>query len=54
MILEFNGVVIEDDSHLVNTVSQTEIGREVPVLIYRDRQTFRLQVKVVDRNNSGL
>ena len=32
VILEFNGTPVEDDAHLVNLVSLTEVGKTVPVL----------------------
>ena len=35
IVLEFDGITIADDSHLVTQVSLTPIGREVPVKIFR-------------------
>jgi serine protease Do len=49
VILEFRGVRIEDDNHLVNLVSLTEVEREVPVVVYRERRTVTIMVKVGDR-----
>ena len=49
VILEFRGVRIEDDNHLVNLVSLTEVEREVPVVVYRDGRTVTIMVKVGDR-----
>ena len=49
VVLEFNGVPIEDDNHLVNTVSLTPVGREVPLTVFRDRQPVKLTVKIADR-----
>ena len=49
VILEFNGVPIEDDTHLVNTVSLTPVGREVPLTVFRDRQPVKLTVKIANR-----
>lgn len=50
VILEFDGVRIEDDSHLVNQVSVTPIGSEVSIVIYRDGVSKTLTVRVGDRS----
>src|SRR5690606_862564 len=42
VILEFAGVPIDNDSHLVNLVSLTEVGKEVPILVFRNGETIRL------------
>jgi serine protease Do len=46
VILKFDGVEIEDDNHLINLVSLTPIGKEVPVVVLREQQqqTFRIRV----------
>jgi serine protease Do len=49
VIIEFNGVPIENDSHLMFLVSLTEVGKEVPLVVFRNRQTVRMTVKVGDR-----
>ncbi len=49
VILRFNGKLVENDSHLVQQVSLTPIGVEVPILIYRGGKNRTLQVKVTDR-----
>jgi serine protease Do len=49
VIIEFNGVPIENDSHLMFLVSLTEVGKEVPLVVFRNRQTLRMTVKVGDR-----
>ena len=41
VILEFNGVPIEDDSHLIFLVSLTEVGKEVPLVIFRKHESAR-------------
>lgn len=53
VILEFNQVPIEDDVHLVNLVSLTEVGRLVPVVIFRNRKLIRLTAEVSDRARFG-
>jgi serine protease Do len=45
VILEFNGVRVDDDSHLINLVSLTEVGKDVPVLVFREKKLVRLSVK---------
>jgi serine protease Do len=50
VILQFNNTPIEDDSHLVNMVNLTEIGKEVNLTVYRTRKTFQVKVAVGDRS----
>lgn len=50
VILEFNGVKIESDSHLVTVVSLNEIGAEVPARIVRDGRIQTIKVNVRDRS----
>ncbi len=50
VILEFNNNRILDDNHLMNLVSLTEVGSEVPVLLYRDRQAMKISVVVGNRS----
>ncbi|HEY5311659.1 MAG TPA: trypsin-like peptidase domain-containing protein [Pirellulales bacterium] len=49
VIARFNGVRVDDDTHLVNIISFTEVGAEVPVLIYRNRHPVQMNVKVGSR-----
>jgi serine protease Do len=51
VILEFNGTQVEDANHLVNMVSLTEVGKEVPIVIFRSGKTLKLSVKVGDRSS---
>jgi serine protease Do len=48
VILEFNHTPIEDESHLINIVSLTEIGKIVPVVIFRDRRPMTVMVELGD------
>jgi len=48
VILRFNGVRVEDDSHLTNIVSLSQIGKEVPIVVFRDRQPLTIMVTVGD------
>ncbi|MGO8747554.1 MAG: S1C family serine protease [Thermoguttaceae bacterium] len=51
VVLQYNGTPVEDEAHLVNLVNLTEIGKEVPLVVYRNRQTVELKVSVADRTN---
>jgi serine protease Do len=51
VVLQFDGVRVEDDTHLVNLVNLTEIGKEVPLIIFRDRQQVQVRVKVGDKRD---
>jgi serine protease Do len=51
VILEFNGTAIENDGHLVNLVSLTEVGKEVPIVVFRQQKMLRMTVKVGDRSS---
>ncbi|HEX4148321.1 MAG TPA: trypsin-like peptidase domain-containing protein [Pirellulales bacterium] len=46
VITQFNGVRVEDDTHLVNIISFTEVGAEVPIIIYRNRRPMQMTIKV--------
>jgi serine protease Do len=48
VVLEFNHVSIDNDSHLVNVVGMTDVGRRVPVVVFRNRQTVALDIEVTD------
>ena len=49
VILQFNKVEIEDDNHLINLVSLTPIGKEVPVVIFRENERQTIHVRVDER-----
>ncbi|HZZ71121.1 MAG TPA: trypsin-like peptidase domain-containing protein [Pirellulales bacterium] len=50
VILEFNGTRIIDDNHLMNLVSLTEVGSDVPIVLFRDKQLLTIKVIVGNRN----
>jgi serine protease Do len=50
VILRYDGVRVEDDAHLINLVSLTEVGRDVVLEVFRDNETLELTVRVGDRN----
>jgi serine protease Do len=49
VIVEFNNVPIENDSHLMFLVSLTEVGKEMPLVVFRGGQSMKMSVKVGDR-----
>jgi serine protease Do len=53
IILQFKGIPIENDDHLVDLVALTEVGREVELLVLRNRETIRVKVTVADRSTFG-
>lgn len=52
VIVRLGRTWVESDSHLVNQVSLTEIGKPVPMLVYRDGETVELTVRVGVRGNN--
>lgn len=46
VILEFNGVRIEQDMHLISLVKLTEIGRKVPITVLRDGKLMQMEVEI--------
>jgi serine protease Do len=48
VILEFNHTCIEDADHLSNVVSLTEVGKSVPVVIFRNGKAITLTIEVGD------
>lgn len=50
VVLQYNNVVVDDIDHLINLVNLTEVGREVPVVIFRDGEVQTLMVILGDRN----
>ncbi len=53
VILQFNGIAVDNDTHLVNLVKLTEIGKQVTLLVLRDRRTFTVRAVAVDRGPGG-
>ena len=51
VILQVDGVRVEDDGHLVNLVSLIPVGKQVPLLIFRDGKTLNLTASVGDRSS---
>jgi serine protease Do len=51
IVLEFNGTPVESDDHLINLVGLIEVDKEVSLLVLRNRETFRVNVKVSNRSS---
>jgi serine protease Do len=48
IIVQFNGVSVDDDKHLQNIVFMTEVDVEIPVVVVRDRRPVHLTVKLAN------
>jgi len=48
VILQVGKVLIEDDAHLVDVVHLTEIGKEVRLVIFRNRRVLEIPITVGD------
>ena len=46
IVLQFDSIRVDNDSHLINLVGMTEPGKEVPVIVFRDHKTEKIMVKV--------
>jgi serine protease Do len=51
VIMQFGGIAVEDDSHLVNLVQFTPVGKELPVVVVRGNQSLTLEVMLSDRGD---
>jgi len=51
VITRFNGIDVDDDSHLVNIVSLTPIGKSIEVRVFRNGKEHDLEVQVGDRRS---
>ncbi len=51
VILRFDDTRIQNDSHLVSEVSQTEIGQQVSMVVFRDGKELQLDVTVRERKS---
>ncbi|TWT72802.1 Periplasmic serine endoprotease DegP precursor [Posidoniimonas polymericola] len=54
IIIEYNGVRIDDDDHLISMVKLTEIGQEMDVLVFRDGRPVRTRVRIGDMSQFSL
>ncbi len=51
IILMFDGLRVEDDRHLINLVKRTEIGRQVDMVIFRNRKTLSARLRIGKRKD---
>jgi len=49
VILEFDGIRVEDDMHLINLVGMTPVQKEVDVRLLREGRPVNLRVRVANR-----
>lgn len=52
VIVQFNETPVEDDAHLVSLIRTTEVGTEVALTIFRDRQPQTVRVRLAGRSNT--
>ncbi|MGE5647327.1 MAG: Do family serine endopeptidase [Acidobacteriota bacterium] len=50
IITAFDGKPVKDGDELVSRVSQTPVGRKVPITILRDNKTLNMTIEVIDRS----
>ena len=51
VVLEFNGVEIEDQAHLINLVSLARIGEKAALVIWRNQRRMTIEVVLGDRES---
>ncbi|HEX2476078.1 MAG TPA: trypsin-like peptidase domain-containing protein [Lacipirellulaceae bacterium] len=51
VILEFNGVRVEQDTHLISLVKLAEVGSEVDLLVLRDGKLMRVRAEIGHAGN---
>jgi serine protease Do len=51
VILRFNGMRVDNDAHLIYLVSMTEVGKEVPLEVFRNGQVIQVTVKVGNKSD---
>ncbi len=49
VILEFNGIEVQDENHLINLVSLTPIGKQIRLTVLRTGKTMPVAVQLADR-----
>ncbi len=52
VILQYNGVRVERDTHLIGLVKLTEVGQRVPIVVYRDGHPLSMFVEIADVGES--
>ncbi len=49
LVLEFDGLSIDNDGHLVQTVGLTSIGKPISMVIVRDGKRYQVQVQLTEQ-----
>lgn len=49
VVLQFDGVDVQDENHLINLVSLTPVGRRVRLLVWRDGREASIEISLADR-----
>jgi len=49
VIIEINGTPIDNDTHLVSMIGLTEVGKELPIKVFRGKEVLTLRVQVAAR-----
>jgi len=53
VLVTFDGVEVQDENHLINLVSLTEVDRKVKLVIFRAGKYMTIEVSVGDRTKAG-
>ncbi len=53
VILQYNGIRVERDEHLIGLVKLTEVGQRVPIVVYRNGKPLSMFVEIADMAKSG-
>lgn len=53
VVLEFDGIKVEDENHLINLVSLTAVGRKVKLSMFRNGKMVKVEVLLADRKDLG-
>ncbi len=51
VVLEFDGIKVEDENHLINLVSLAAVGRKVKLSIFRNGKMMNVEVLLADRED---
>jgi serine protease Do len=52
VIIQYNGIRVEQDSHLISLVKLSEIGQKVELVVIRNGKPMRLNVQIGDERNA--
>jgi serine protease Do len=52
VVIQYNGIRVEHDTHLINLVNLTNAGQEIDVVVLRDGKPVTLKVQIGDARNN--